>query len=207
MESIFEYINILGSFSLAVSGALTAMQKRFDVFGVFIVAFVTAVGGGTIRDMFLTEREVFWLHDTNPLYAIITGTVLAIVFRSQIKHLHKPLLLFDAIGLGLFTITGVQIGISYNLELINCIILGTITGTFGGIIRDTLVNEIPVIFRKEVYATISILGGFVYYFMYYSSAETVWINLIPITLIIVLRLLVVYYKISLPSIYKKEKSK
>lgn len=206
MEAIFEYINILGSFSFAVSGALTAMHKRFDVFGVFIIAFVTAVGGGTIRDMFLTEREVFWLHDTNPLYAIITGTVLAIVFRSKIKHLYKPLLLFDAIGLGLFTITGVQIGIHQNLDLINCIILGTITGTFGGIIRDILVNEIPVIFRKEVYATISILGGLTYYFLFYSSIDSIWINIIPIALIIILRLIVVYYKISLPSIYKIDKN-
>jgi uncharacterized membrane protein YeiH len=207
METIFEFINILGSFSLAVSGALTAMHKRFDVFGVFIVGFVTAVGGGTMRDMFLTEREVFWLHDTSPLYAILIGTVLAILFRSKIKHLNKPLLLFDAIGLGLFTITGVQIGINQNLELINCVILGTITGTFGGIIRDILVNEIPVIFRKEVYATISILGGFVYYFLANSNLESLWTNLIPIVLIIALRLIVVYYKISLPSIYSKEKIK
>jgi len=207
METIFEFINILGSFSLAVSGALTAMHKRFDVFGVFIVGFVTAVGGGTMRDMFLTEREVFWLHDTSPLYAILIGTVLAILFRSKIKHLNKPLLLFDSIGLGLFTITGVQIGINQNLELINCVILGTITGTFGGIIRDILVNEIPVIFRKEVYATISILGGFVYYFLANSNLESLWTNLIPIVLIIALRLIVVYYKISLPSIYSKEKIK
>jgi uncharacterized membrane protein YeiH len=207
METIFEFINILGSFSLAVSGALTAMHKRFDVFGVFIVGFVTAVGGGTMRDMFLTEREVFWLHDTSPLYAILIGTVLAILFRSKIKHLNKPLLLFDAIGLGLFTITGVQIGVNQNLELINCVILGTITGTFGGIIRDILVNEIPVIFRKEVYATISILGGFVYYFLANSNLESLWTNLIPIVLIIALRLIVVYYKISLPSIYSKEKIK
>jgi len=207
METIFEFINILGSFSLAVSGALTAMHKRFDVFGVFIVGFVTAVGGGTMRDMFLTEREVFWLHDTSPLYAILIGTVLAILFRSKIKHLNKPLLLFDSIGLGLFTITGVQIGVNQNLELINCVILGTITGTFGGIIRDILVNEIPVIFRKEVYATISILGGFVYYFLANSNLESLWTNLIPIVLIIALRLIVVYYKISLPSIYSKEKIK
>ena len=207
METIFEFINILGSFSLAVSGALTAMHRRFDVFGVFIVGFVTAVGGGTMRDMFLTEREVFWLHDTSPLYAILIGTVLAILFRSKIKHLNKPLLLFDAIGLGLFTITGVQIGINQDLELINCVILGTITGTFGGIIRDILVNEIPVIFRKEVYATISILGGFVYYFLANSNLESLWTNLIPIVLIIALRLIVVYYKISLPSIYSKEKIK
>lgn len=205
MESIFEYINILGSFSLAVSGALTAMDKRFDVFGVFIIGFVTAVGGGTLRDMLLTEREVFWLHDTVVLYVILIGTIAAIVLRPKIKHLYKPLLLFDAIGLGLFTITGVQIGIHQNLELINCIILGTITGTFGGIIRDILVNEIPVIFRKEVYATISILGGLVYYILYFRNVPSIWVNIIPIALIIILRLLVVYYKISLPSIYKKEK--
>ena len=199
--TLFNVLDILGIIAFAISGSLVAMRKKMDPFGVFIIAFATAVGGGTLRDMFLTDREVFWLHDTSPLYAILTGTILAIVFTSKIKHLYKPLLLFDAIGLGLFTITGVQIGIHQNLELINCIILGTITGTFGGIIRDILVNEIPVIFRKEVYATISILGGFTYYFMYHSRIDSIWVNVIPIVLIITLRLVVVYFKISLPSIY------
>jgi uncharacterized membrane protein YeiH len=204
MEQIFAVINILGSFSLAISGALTAMKKKFDGFGVIIIAFVTAIGGGTLRDMLLNDREVFWLVDITPLYAIIVGTMLAIVFQNRIKRLYKPLLLFDAIGLGLFTVTGVQIGINHNLELLNCIILGTITGTFGGIIRDTLVNEIPIIFRREVYATISILGGLLYYILMTNEVSEIVSNAVPILAIIMARLVVVYYKISLPSIYSKK---
>ena len=205
METVFMYINIIGSIALAISGALTAMSKRFDGFGVMIIAFVTAVGGGTLRDMLLTEREVFWLTDTTPLYFILLGTVIAIAFRSKQKMVYKPLLLFDAIGLAFFTITGVQIGIEQELSGLNCIILGTITGTFGGIIRDTLVNEIPIIFRKEIYATISLAGGGLYFLLHTLNTPQIWKQIIPIALIIIARLVVVYFNISLPSIYRREK--
>jgi len=205
METVFMYINIIGSIALAISGALTAMSKRFDGFGVMIIAFVTAVGGGTLRDMLLTEREVFWLTDTTPLYFILLGTVIAIAFRSKQKMVYKPLLLFDAIGLAFFTITGVQIGIEQELSGLNCIILGTITGTFGGIIRDTLVNEIPIIFRKEIYATISLAGGGLYFLLHTFNTPQIWKQIIPIALIIIARLVVVYFNISLPSIYRREK--
>ena len=207
MEILFTYINIIGSFALAISGALTAMSKRFDGFGVMIIAFATAVGGGTLRDMLLTEREVFWMTETNVLYFILLGTVLAVVFRSKQKLVYKPLLFFDAIGLGLFTITGVQIGIDQELSAINCIILGTITGTFGGIIRDILVNEIPVIFRKEVYATISLAGGALYFLLNSIALPQIWKQIIPIVFIITARLIVVYFKISLPSIYSAKEVK
>lgn len=203
MEHIFEIIHIVGSFVLAISGALTAMKKKFDGFGVLIIAFVTAVGGGTLRDTLLAQREVFWFNQSEPLYAILVGAIIAVIFRSRLTFLYKPLLFFDAIGLGLFTITGVQIGIDYDLNLWSCIILGTITGTFGGIIRDILVNKIPIIFKREVYATISIAGGFVYYFLVKTSLPALWINLIPILLMIISRLIVVYFKISLPSLYSK----
>ena len=205
MEILLSYINIIGSFALAISGALTAMSKRFDGFGVMIIAFVTAVGGGTLRDMLLTEREVFWLNETSVLYFIFLGTVLAVVFRSKQKHIYKPLLFFDAIGLGLFTITGVQIGIDQDLSALNCIILGTITGTFGGVIRDILVNEIPVIFRKEVYATISLAGGTLFYLLSSTGIPQIWKQTIPIVFIIVARLVVVHFNISLPSLYKSDK--
>ena len=109
-------------------------------------------------------------------------------------------MLFDTLGLALFTVIGVEIGIQNELSGISCVALGTITGSFGGVLRDILVNDIPLIFRKEIYATISILGGTIYFIMHQFDGKTPYIQLIPIAIIIVLRLLVVHYKISLPAI-------
>lgn len=204
MELIINYISIIGAFAFAVSGAITAMNKRFDPFGVLIIAFVSAVGGGTIRDILITERSVFWLKEPSYIYFILAGTVFAIIFRSKLNILYKPLLFFDAIGLGLFTIAGVQIGLDYNISAINCIILGTITGAFGGVLRDILVNEVPVIFKQEIYATVSILGGGMYLIFLKLGVNNLLLQIVPILSIIVLRLIVIKYNISLPSIYKKE---
>lgn len=189
---------------MAISGALIAMRKRFDPFGVFIIAFVTAVGGGSLRDILINGKSVFWIEQTVYLYYVIAGTVFAILFKSKLNHISKPLLFFDAIGLGLYTIIGVQIGIEFEVGIVNCIILGTITGSFGGVIRDILVNEVPVIFMKEVYATVSILGSVLYLILDKLNVINPILQIIPILFIIVARLLVIYYKISLPSLYRKE---
>lgn len=207
MEQIINYISILGTFALAISGALTAMKHRLDPFGVLIIAFVSAVGGGTLRDILLNGKSVFWLEQSSYIYFVLAGTIFAIVFKSKLNHINKPLLFFDAIGLGLFTITGVQIGLEYHLGAINCIILGTITGAFGGVIRDILVNEVPVIFKKEVYATVSILGSILYLALNKLEIQNPYLQIIPVLVIITLRLLVVYYKISLPSLYSKDNKK
>jgi len=181
------------------------MEKRFDIFGVVIIAFVTAVGGGTLRDM-LINRDVFWLVDSSYIYIIIGGSVFAIIFRKALDHLRKILLLFDTLGLALFTILGAEIGLNYDLSFISCVIMATMTGVVGGILRDVLVNEIPVIFKKEIYATISILGAILFLLLRYIDFNDTATHLIPIFLIIILRLLVVRFQISLPSIYKREKA-
>lgn len=206
MDQIINYISILGSFTLAISGAIIAMRKKFDPFGVLIIAFVTAVGGGTLRDILLNGKNVFWLEQTSYIYFVLAGTIFAIVFRNRIEHMNKPLLFFDAIGLGLYTITGVQIGLEFHLNIINCIILGVITGSFGGVIRDTLVNEVPIIFMKEIYATVSIAGAVLYLILMKIGVQNPLLQIVPVLFIIVLRLLVIYYKVSLPSLYKNEKS-
>ncbi len=205
MDELIELIGITGSFAMAISGALKAMHKRFDPFGVFIIAFVTAIGGGTVRDVLLTDKDVFWMHSSYYIYAIILGGIFAIVFRNRIYKFQRLLSLFDTIGLGLFTIVGVQIGLDFNINHISCIILGTITGAFGGVLRDVLVNEIPIIFQKEIYASISIIGGAIYLVLIHFNVPIITAQLIPISIIIILRLLVIKYNISLPTIYLKEK--
>ncbi len=201
MDEIIYWVAVIGTVAFAISGALTAMQKRLDPFGLFIIAFATAVGGGTIRDV-LIGKPVFWLVDPIYIYVIIAGTIIAIVFKSRLNYLRKTLLLFDTVGLGLYTVIGVEIGIGADLQYVSCVALGTLTGAFGGVLRDILVNEVPVIFKKEIYATVSILGGSIYVLLSLLELPPVYQQFIPAALIIGIRLLVIKFKVSLPNIYK-----
>ncbi|GGF63303.1 trimeric intracellular cation channel family protein [Wenyingzhuangia marina] len=203
MDTIIEYINISGSFVFAVSGALIAMKKRLDPFGVLIVAFITAVGGGTLRDI-LIDRQVFWLYNTSIIYTVLIGATVAMIFKSKMNFFTKPIFFYDALGLGLFSITGVQIGLEAGLSSSICILLGTVTGVFGGVIRDIVVNRIPVVFKKEIYATASILGGFLYLILIKLNVPNPYSQIIPILFIIIIRLTAVFFNVSLPSIYKRQ---
>ncbi|AXT19586.1 trimeric intracellular cation channel family protein [Flavobacteriaceae bacterium AU392] len=199
---MFYTIDILGTIAFAISGALIAMQKKMDPFGILIIAFVTAIGGGTLRDILIGETPVNWMKDITFTYVILGATVLAIVFRSKINYLRTSLFLFDTIGIGLYTVIGVEKGLSVGLNPIICIALGTISACFGGVIRDILCNEIPVVFRKEVYATACILGGVTYFVLRYFPINDDFVFVIAGLVVIVTRLLVVKFKISLPSLYK-----
>ncbi|MGB8704286.1 MAG: trimeric intracellular cation channel family protein [Gillisia sp.] len=197
--SFFNILDLLGTIAFAISGALAAMNRKLDLFGIFIIAFVTAIGGGTVRDVLTGEVPVNWMENTLYVYLIGVITVLAIIFRNKIFYLKKSLFLFDTIGLGVFTITGVEAGIQNNLDPIISIALGTMTGTFGGVIRDILCNEIPVIFRKEIYATASIFGGLVFVIMHHLKIDKDLVYTVTSLIVICIRLVVVKYKISLPS--------
>jgi len=195
-------IDILGTIAFAISGVMVAMDKRLDMFGVFIIAFVTAVGGGTLRDVLIGSTPVIWLQETVYLFTIIGSVVLAILFRNQLKYVRRSLFLFDTIGIGLYTMVGIQKGIAFGLAPIMCIGLGTITASFGGVIRDILCNEIPVIFRKEVYATACILGGLGYFALKQIPIDDAFPYIGGIIIVIGIRLLAVKFKIVLPSIYR-----
>lgn len=196
-------IDILGTIAFAISGVLVAMDKKLDVFGVFIIAFVTAVGGGTLRDLLIGIRPVGWLMAPLYLLVILATVILAIVFVKQLKYIRKSLFLFDTIGIGLYTMIGIEKGLVAELSPIMCIALGTITACFGGVTRDILCNEIPVIFRKEIYATACILGASVYFLLIQFPMNNTLAQALGIITIIMMRILAVSFKISLPSIYKK----
>ena len=196
--SLFTLFEILGTFAFAISGALSAMQRRLDLFGIFIIAFVTAIGGGTIRDILIGHQPVSWMQSLTSIFIIAGATVLFIIGRSYLNRLKKSLFLFDTIGLGVFTISGIEIGIQAGLHPIISIALGTMTGCFGGVIRDILCNEIPVIFRKEIYATATIIGGGCFIVLHQLDLEKNNSYIITALLIILIRLLVVKYKIALP---------
>jgi uncharacterized membrane protein YeiH len=191
---MFYLLDIIGTMAFAMSGALTAMKRKMDPFGVFIIAFVTAVGGGTLRDVMIGRTPVGWMLDLNYIYVITLGFIITIIFRKKLDHLRKSLALFDTIGLGVFTLIGIQKGIDFNLHPIICVALGTLTACFGGVIRDILCTEIPVIFRKEVYATICILGGIVFFILRELNVENDLLYLITSLVIIVVRILAKKYK-------------
>jgi len=200
---MFYLLDYIGTMAFAMSGALTAMNKKLDPFGVFIIAFVTAVGGGTLRDILIGRTPVGWMLDLNYVYLIVSGFFLAIIFRKKLDRLRTSLFLFDTIGLGVFTLIGLEKGISIGLDPIICIALGTMTASFGGVIRDILCNDIPVIFRREIYATICIIGGIVFFGLKKLNLEKDILYLVTSVVIIVLRLMAVKFKWYLPTLDKQ----
>mgnify|MGYP006167967481 CR=1 FL=1 len=196
-------LDIIGTMAFAISGVLTAFHKKLDPFGVFIIAFVTAVGGGTLRDVLIGRTPVGWMRDLNYVYVIILGFIIAIIFRKKLDKFRKSLFLFDTIGLGVFTLIGLEKGIAIDLHPIICIALGTMTACFGGVIRDILCNEIPVIFRREIYATICIIGGIVFFALMHFEVSYDLIYLITSLVIISIRLLAVRFKWYLPTLGKE----
>ncbi|MEO6347157.1 MAG: trimeric intracellular cation channel family protein [Aquaticitalea sp.] len=199
----FQVIDILGTIAFAISGVSVAMNKRMDVFGLLIIAFVTSVGGGTLRDVLIGQTPVSWMTNMTYVYVIFGATVFTIIFKRKINYLRTSLFLFDTIGIGLYTLVGVEKGVAIGLNPIICIALGTMTACFGGVIRDILCNEIPVIFRKEIYATACILGGLAYFLLRKLPVEDNVVFIIAGTIVISIRLIAVKFKISLPSVYGK----
>ena len=200
---MFYILDILGTIAFSISGVLVALNKRMDPFGIFIIAFVTAVGGGTLRDVLIGETPVGWMKDMTFIYVVLFSTVAAIILKNKIDYLRTSLLLFDTIGIGLYTVVGVERGISAGLHPIICVALGTMSACFGGVIRDILCNEIPVIFRKEIYATACILGGVAYFFIKELPIDGDFVFIISGVVVIVIRLFAVKFKISLPTVYQK----
>ncbi|MEL6657261.1 MAG: trimeric intracellular cation channel family protein [Bacteroidota bacterium] len=201
--SLFAILDYLGTLVFAISGALAAMRHRFDPFGVLILATVTAVGGGSLRDVLIGRTPVGWMQDINYAYLIMAGTLIAITFRSYLVYVRRTMFLFDAIGLGLFTIIGVEIGLAANLHPIICILLGTLSAAFGGVIRDILANEVPLIFHKEIYASISLLGGGLFLLLQKTALPTDWVYVLTSSLVVLVRVLAVRFKWMLPKFYKE----
>ncbi|WP_159799751.1 trimeric intracellular cation channel family protein [Flavobacterium sp. MK4S-17] len=197
---MFYLLDILGTMAFAISGVLTALNKRMDPFGVFVIAFVTSVGGGTLRDVLIGHTPVGWMLDLNYVYIITAGFFIAVLFRKKLDRLRVSLFFFDTIGLGVFTLIGLEKGIAINLHPVICIALGTMTACFGGVIRDILCNDIPVIFRREIYATICIAGGLVFFTLRQLNIPQDILYLATSGFIISLRLLAVHFKWSLPSL-------
>lgn len=196
--STSEVIEVLGTIAFAISGTFTAMQRKLDPFGVLIIAFVTSIGGGTVRDLLIGDTPVAWMRDMQTCLIILFTALATMFFKTHVQKMKITLFLFDSLGLGLFTMVGLLKGIAFGLNPGICIALGTITGCFGGIIRDTLLNTIPLVFRREIYATACIFGGLLYFLLVKLNVESVVAKLSVVAFIFVLRIIVVRFKLSLP---------
>lgn len=202
-SNFLNIIDILGTFAFAVSGVFSAMEKKLDPFGVLIISFVTAIGGGTVRDVLVGNFPVNWLQNGSTVWVIFTAAIITMLFGSYLKHLNMPLFLFDALGLGLFTIIGLEVGLKHGFSPGICVALGTISACFGGVLRDVLLNKVPLIFQKEIYALACIIGGVVYYILSKTSAAGDVSKVGCILLIFAIRIIAVRFKLSLPRISLK----
>ena len=148
MELVY-ILDILGTLAFAISGALVASDQKLDLFGVIIIAFVTAVGGGMLRDVLINAHPINWIGDLNYLYVIFIAVFLTFLFKSKILPLSKTLFLFNTVGISVFTLLGLQKGLNFDLYPLIALIMGMISAVFGGVLRDVLTNKIPLFLKKK----------------------------------------------------------
>jgi uncharacterized membrane protein YeiH len=199
------YIDLIGTLVFAVSGALAASDKNMyrDIFGVTFTGFVTAVGGGTLRDMILGIRPT-WVVDGNYLIAITIGVIIAISFKYYILKYRRTFFLFDTLGIALYTVVGVQKALLFNVAPLAAIIMGMFSAVMGGVIRDTLINEVPLIFKKEIYATACLSGASVFVLLKLFHVDDNMNSFISVSVIILIRTFAVKYQLTLPKVGSKK---
>jgi uncharacterized membrane protein YeiH len=203
MMDLIYALDLAGTLVFAISGAGTAASKRFDVFGALVIAFVTAVGGGTLRDMLIGSQPVGWMLDPNYLFAIAGGMLIYMGFRDRILRLRRTLFLFDTVGIALFTILGIEKTLDYGLSMGLALMMGVVSAVFGGVVRDTLCNVEPLIFRGEVYATACLAGGLCYLGLNSIPEAKTYALLGSIAVVFVLRTLAVRYHWTLPVVHDR----
>lgn len=192
-------IDYLGTFAFAISGIRLASAKRFDWFGAYVVGLVTAIGGGTTRDLLLNVTP-FWM--IQPSYLIVTGVALlfVIAFGKYIIRLKNTFFIFDTIGLGLFVVVGIDRTLECGFPFWVAVVMGMITGSVGGIIRDILINEVPLIFRKDIYALACVVGGLCYLICTKAGMLSEFTQVISAISVILTRILAVKYHWGLPAL-------
>ena len=199
-EIVQQVIEFLGTFAFAISGIRHAAAKHFDWFGGYVCGIAVAIGGGTIRDVMLGATP-FWM--TNPFYMICTALALVfvVIFSKHMEGLRNTWFVFDTLGLALFTIAGIQKSLVFGQPFWVAIIMGCITGSAGGVIRDVLLNNEPVIFHREIYAMACVVGGMLYWSLTYFGIPESIVAVVTFLFICLVRFLAVRYHLSLPTLH------
>ncbi len=189
--------DLLGTFVFAISGALVGVRKKMDMFGVVVLGAVTASGGGTLRSV-LIDAPVPFLKDINYLLVSVLGGLLVFCFRDYVNKRGQKVLLYDAFGLAVFLSIGTTVGLDHGLNYWASVLMGMITAAFGGVIRDMMAAEVPLIFQKELYATLTLLGGLIYIGLYQLSIPQAYVIFIASGFVFAARVLSLKYNLSLP---------
>lgn len=197
--SFYFIIEMLGTLAFAISGIRLASAKRFDWFGAYVVGFTTAIGGGTLRDLMLSQTP-FWMLDS--VYLIVTAIALGIVivFGRYLIRLNNTFFIFDAIGLGLFAVVGIEKTLAAGFPFWVAVIMGTMTGAAGGVLRDILINEEPLIFRKEIYALACVFGGVVFWICREAGLSGAALQVVTAVAVIAARVVSVRFGLKLPTL-------
>lgn len=201
MSTLLHVVEVIGVFVFASSGLVEARRKKMDLVGVYTVAFITAFGGGTVRDILLDRRPLFWIENYEYPTLIFFFCLLASPFFRQLRQVftEKVIVYADAFGLGLFSIGGVSLAYEMKMPLFVCVMMGVITGIFGGVMRDVICNEIPMVFRRgQLYASCAFLGAWAYLLLTLLNVSDFAAVLSGIALTVVLRLLAVRFDWKLP---------
>jgi len=196
--SVIYILDLIGTLVFAISGTLSAANKKLDLFGAYFTGFITAIGGGTLRDVILGNFPVAWVSDLNYLLVITIGVIATFLFKDMIMLLKRTLFLFDTIGIGVFTIIGIEKALSLSIHPVLAVIMGLFSAVMGGVIRDTLCNDIPLIFRKEIYAVACIIGGLLFLLLKYLQVDPTVNLFVTVACIIAFRLICIRYKLTLP---------
>lgn len=198
MQFLYPF-DLIGTFVFAISGTLAASKKQLDVFGALMIGFITAIGGGSIRDIVLGKFPLVWIQDPNYALVILAAFLVCLLMRKQLLKLRKTFFLFDTLGIALFTIMGLQKAISLDAPIVVAVFLGMASAVMGGMIRDVICNDIPLIFRSELYATSCLAGALVYIGLEQLSNEWHLINALSgFVVIIIVRLLAIKNNWNLP---------
>lgn len=198
LDGMIFVLDIAGIFVFAISGALAARQRQLDIFGGIVLALVTAVGGGTFRDLVLGVKPVFWVSE--PVYVAVAGSAALFTFAVARRYVfpRRTLLVADAIGLAVFTLMGVQKALAYQVSPLIAIMLGVVTGVGGGLIRDVIVNEVPLILRREIYATAAFAGGLLFILLIAIGVMPRIATICGVLLVFTLRLAAIRWRWALP---------
>lgn len=207
MEITVSFIlEVIGTVACAISGIRLAATKNFDWFGAYIVGLVTAIGGGTLRDILL-DIPVFWMHNWWYLAVTALSLIAVIIFKEHLVRRDKMLFIFDSVGLAMFVVIGIDKTLAIDYPMWVALIMGIITGAFGGVLRDILINEEPLIFRKDIYATACLAGGFIYWVTRYFGLPQYMSQMSCALMIIIIRMLALRYNLSLPVLNDTAKPK
>nr|WP_066512953.1 trimeric intracellular cation channel family protein [Rufibacter sp. DG15C] len=199
VSALIPAIDILGTFVFAISGTLTAASKKLDPFGASVIAFVTALGGGTLRDLLLDVRPV-WVQDEKLLITVFVSVMVTLLFRKQVEKYRKTMFIFDTIGIAMFTILGMDKALRMGVSPVIALVMGVVSAVFGGVVRDILCNDIPLIFRREIYATACLAGGVAYLVMRKAPLSGDIPILVAVAIIILIRVLAVKLKWAFPNL-------